>query len=313
MSEFKPDAISLHNLNPWTGVGFGRGIVPELAALAPVAWRMPDMWPVSGCCSYVDFCERGGRDCLWAGQNQRPPAPCAAAAQRDREDLAALGPRLALVSPSRWLADLARRHFDGRLRCEVIASGLDLSFWKPVDRAAARAALDLPPGDPLALFVADHVELPLKGAGILLDALRLLPRPPRLLVAGKIGGKSRVSWPADTLHLGNLADDRLLRLAYSAANLVILPSLAENLPGVALEALACGTPCAGLPVGGIPEVVVEGESGALAAEVGATALADAVARALAGAFPCRPVAEARFETGRQAALHLHLLRDLSAP
>jgi glycosyltransferase involved in cell wall biosynthesis len=59
-------------------------------------------------------------------------------------------------------------------------------------------------------------------------------------------------------------------LIYSAADIVVVPSLEDNQPQVGLEALACGTPVIGFNAGGIPEYVRPGETGLLA-EVGDSA------------------------------------------
>ncbi|MFO1520896.1 MAG: hypothetical protein U1G05_02435 [Kiritimatiellia bacterium] len=79
-----------------------------------------------------------------------------------------------LASPSSWLAGVARDTFGARLRVEHILSGLDLDFWKPLDRAAARLALGLDAGGVLVLAVAERLSLRLKGAGELLAALETL-------------------------------------------------------------------------------------------------------------------------------------------
>jgi glycosyltransferase involved in cell wall biosynthesis len=55
-----------------------------------------------------------------------------------------------------------------------------------------------------------------------------------------------------------------LALAYSASDVFVLPSFAENMPQMAVEAMACETPVAAFDVGGIPEIVIPGKTGSLA-------------------------------------------------
>ena len=67
-----------------------------------------------------------------------------------------------------------------------------------------------------------------------------------------------------------------MSLVYSAADLFILPSLQENFPNTALEALACGVPIVAFDVGGIPEIVRNGLTGTTVAVGDAEALAKAM-------------------------------------
>jgi glycosyltransferase involved in cell wall biosynthesis len=54
-----------------------------------------------------------------------------------------------------------------------------------------------------------------------------------------------------------------LRVLYSHASVFVTPSLYEPFGIINLEAMACGTPVVGSAVGGIPEIIVEGETGHL--------------------------------------------------
>ncbi|WP_084312844.1 glycosyltransferase [Desulfobulbus elongatus] len=77
--------------------------------------------------------------------------------------------------------------------------------------------------------------------------------------------------------LGKVPHDRLPGY-YNAADVLVLPSRMEGVPMVVLESLACGTPVIAATVGGIPELVRNGENGILLDQVTpesiATALAD---------------------------------------
>lgn len=162
-------------------------------------------------------------------------------------------------------------------RVTVIPAGVDLRAFVPVDRGMARAALDLT-GEVL-LFVG-RLD-PVKGLDTLLEAVRLLAHRPalRLLVAGGSlrGGKV----DADEAYLRHLArdlgigdrvewlgpvDQERLPLYYAAADAVVVPSRYESFGLVALEALACGAALIAAPVGGLPAIVRDGESGLLVPE-----------------------------------------------
>ena len=77
--------------------------------------------------------------------------------------------------------------------------------------------------------------------------------------------------------LGSLARDEVLRL-FRAADASLLSSSWENLPHTVLESLAVGTPAIATAVGGVPEVVHDGENGLLVRPADADALAGALRR-----------------------------------
>jgi glycosyltransferase involved in cell wall biosynthesis len=72
------------------------------------------------------------------------------------------------------------------------------------------------------------------------------------------------------------------------SDLFLMPSLSEGMPFALLEAMACGRPAVGTPVGGIPELVMEGETGWLAESTEIADVADALERAWS-ARPTWPV------------------------
>ncbi len=67
-----------------------------------------------------------------------------------------------------------------------------------------------------------------------------------------------------------------MALAYAAADAFVIPSREDNLPNVMLEALACGTPVIGFPIGGVKETVHSGRNGLLAEAVSPLALSNAI-------------------------------------
>ena len=70
--------------------------------------------------------------------------------------------------------------------------------------------------------------------------------------------------PYPVYPLGQLRSGEEMALAYNAADLFVTPSLEENLPNTIMEAMACGLPCAGFRIGGIPEMIDHKRNGFLA-------------------------------------------------
>jgi len=108
-----------------------------------------------------------------------------------------------------------------------------------------------------------------KGVDKLLEAFRRLAEGKRDITV-KIGGTGPLSDDAEMLaeryepiEFQGFVPDEDLREFYNGLQLFVLPSTSEGLPNVALEAMACGTLVLSTPVGGLPDIIEEGETGYL--------------------------------------------------
>jgi glycosyltransferase involved in cell wall biosynthesis len=70
-----------------------------------------------------------------------------------------------------------------------------------------------------------------------------------------------ISDSQNTRTLPYIKDEKVLSLYYSAADLMIYPTLADNFPLVVLESLSCGTPVISFDTGGIPEIITHQKTG----------------------------------------------------
>ena len=77
-----------------------------------------------------------------------------------------------------------------------------------------------------------------------------------------------------------MADEKRMATLYNAVDLFVTPSLQENLPNTIAEAMACGIPCVGFRVGGIPEMIDHLENGYVAEYKDASDLAKGMAYVL---------------------------------
>ena len=71
-------------------------------------------------------------------------------------------------------------------------------------------------------------------------------------------------------------DDEGLRTAYSAADVMVVPSRLDNLPSTAVEAQACATPVVAFRIGGLPDIVDDGVTGKLVEPFDIESLAEAM-------------------------------------
>jgi len=156
-------------------------------------------------------------------------------------------------------------------KVSLIMNAVDRHRFRPdqASRQALRREHGCRDDELMVLFVGRLEEI--KQVDRLVDAVALLKGklPVRLLVAG--GGSCREALEAQVRNLdlersvlftGQIPHDRLPGY-YNMADALALPSKMEGAPMVILEALACGTPVVASAVGGIPELVRDGENGFL--------------------------------------------------
>lgn len=286
----------------------------------PVFLTLHDMNPLTGGCHYDDGCGRFTSACGACPQlgSSRRNDLSRRTWHRKEAAYGRIADRLHLVTSSEWLAGEVRRRGGvlGRVPLHVIPYGLDVRVFAPRDRAAARSRFGLPEDARVALFVATSRENRRKGFALLAEALSGLSGVvPGLWLLSVGGGEAPVEGSVPHVAIGHVADDDVLADAYSAADAFVLPSLQEAFGLVVIEAMACGTPVAAFDVGGVPEIVRPGLSGALAAPGDAASLRDAIASLLCErndltrkvtAESCRRVAVSEYALELQAARHIEL-------
>ncbi len=167
------------------------------------------------------------------------------------------------VCVSEWMRQRMVATELGRLPVKMIHNGIDLERFRRVPDA--RRQLNLPEDAKVVVFVAHHngwTADPRKGGQVLARALAevVVPRFPELIVLA-VGGGMIPNIP-NVRPLGFIEPSQLARY-YSAADVFVAPSLADNLPYTVLEAMACEAPVVASRVGGIPEEVEEGRTGRL--------------------------------------------------
>jgi glycosyltransferase involved in cell wall biosynthesis len=118
-----------------------------------------------------------------------------------------------------------------------------------------------------------------KGADLFQKALETLRNEMPDLQFVVFGQSSPSCSAEDSSHinyLGPLSDEISLMIAYSAADVFVLPSRQDNLPNAALESFACGTPIAAFRTGGLPDIVEHQENGYLATALDSSDLAEGI-------------------------------------
>lgn len=248
----------------WVGNGLLR--VEEIGRLnCPVVWTLHDAWAFTGGCHYTGDCERYKQQCGNCPQLGSMRADDLSHKLMLRKAHAFANLDLTIVTPSRWLGEMASKSslFSGR-RIEVIPNGLDTDTFKPIDRSTARNYFGVSNDHPVILFGTHWLSDPRKGGDLLSKALAILGMQCTLLTFGK-GKLNLENSPLVTVcSLGSFSDNASLALAYSAADVFLCPSREDNLPNTVAEALACGTPCVAFDINGLSDMIEHQKTGWLA-------------------------------------------------
>jgi glycosyltransferase involved in cell wall biosynthesis len=274
IERFKPDIMHTHNLS-------GSSLAPIRVAgmlRLPVVATLHDLWLLCAnnmlLRSDLSLCSPADPPC---GRCFREYDYWAPVPRRRTVFRRLTGNVCTFVSPSQRLIDL---HVEGgyeRTRFALVRHGLHPLAQSPADGARTTARWKI--GATTMLFVGAVVLS--KGVGVLIEALpRLIQGIPRfrLLVAGRGAQHLEAELQAFGEHVVMLGAVPRTRIAdvYPGVGLTVMPStINENSPLSVCESLMAGTPVLGARIGGIPELIVEGETGYLYEPHDPRALADA--------------------------------------
>jgi glycosyltransferase involved in cell wall biosynthesis len=235
--------------------------LPRLTMGKPSVFTHHDMWAFTGHCIYSYDCERWKTGCGKCPYPDRYPNIL-----RDNTRLewklkksAFSRSKLMMVSPSQWMTRLAKESILKEFPFQHIPHGIDTEIFKPLDREQCKAVLSIPKGKHVILFVADGLSDQRKGMDLLMQALQKLPallkRNCMLLTFGNGGESISELVEIESRSLGFITDDRLKSVAYSAADIFVSPTRADNSPLTLIESVACGVPMVAFDVGGVSEIV----------------------------------------------------------
>lgn len=312
-----PDVVHLH----WVAGGY---VTPHgISRLrAPLVWTLHDMWAFTGGCHYDDGCGKFTERC----------GACPALGSKRRHDLSwwnwrrkmknFTGLRGVIITPSRWLAEQARRSAVlGKQMVRVIPNAVDTARFRPMPRAQARDWLGLPADRTVVLFgAANPNSEPRKGFKYLQAALSefAATRPQRAPMAVVLGAEAPRKPPdvgMELRYMGSLNDDAALALLYCAADVFVAPSTQENLSNMVVESLSCGTPVVAFSIGGMPDMIEHRVNGYLASAFDTSDLAAGIEWAVAEqrraelSAAARSSAVSRYEQQRVAQAHIEVYRE----
>lgn len=262
IAEIKPDIIHLH----WIGSDTLR--IEQIAKInIPIVWTFHDMWPFCGA-EHLAFPWLGERYCeAYTAANRdtscrgidinRITWQRKARHWRDKD--------MHSVVSSKWLQSCADQSMLSQLGAfrpsRLIHWGIDRSVFYKADRTACRMRFGIEDTERVLIFGAHMTQIGTKGFRYLTEALEMLDTniPTTLLCFGD--GALPSPHNIRTVHLGEINNTNTLRQAYSASDLLLMPSLIESFGLVAAESMACGTPVVCFDTTGLRDVVGHQQEG----------------------------------------------------
>ena len=262
------DVIHLHWWNQ--GTLSLEGLLKIIRTKKPIVWTMHDMWPFTSICHYTDTCTAYHQICCNCPIlfSRSGVSDLSYTIFKKKQRIYSEG-NIGFVGCSSWLANQARLSalIDAKMVFSI-PNPIDINRFCPADKNKVRKQLNLSLEKKYILCGAVNSKDPRKGLDYMLEVSKLLAMSAEsdyhFLLIGKSSEemKEHLALPATVLPF--TTDQKQMSLYYQAADLFVIPSLQENLPNMIMEAMACGTPCVGFEVGGIPEMIQHQSTGYVA-------------------------------------------------
>ncbi|MDA3778906.1 MAG: glycosyltransferase family 4 protein [Bacteroidales bacterium] len=264
INEIRPDIVHLHWING------GMINIKDLSKIkAPIVWSLHDMWAFTGGCHYDENCGAFKNRC----------GNCKVLRSHRNIDLSRLIwshkkksyskiKNITINCLSSWLKEAA---LSSSLLKEYnitnLPNPINIEIFKPINKEIARKIWNLPVEKKLIMFGAmGATSDPRKGFNELRKAITKLDKNEDLefVIFGSSKPEHAFDFGFNTHYVGRLAEDTSLVTLYNAADVIIVPSLQENLSNVIMESLACGTPVVAFDVGGNSDMIEHNINGYLA-------------------------------------------------
>ncbi|MCS7226005.1 MAG: glycosyltransferase family 4 protein [Gloeomargarita sp. SKYB31] len=289
---FDFDILHVHWIN--------RFLIPEILPKLthkPIIWTLQDMWAITGGCHYTQGCIFFTTQCGCCPQLNSTQKHDLSYWLWQRKKRAWRHFQPVIVTPSTWLADAVKRSpLLGHCEIKIIPNGIDTECYRVIPQSVARQVLQLPQDKKIvltggvSLLKESH-----KGWDLFCKAAQILKTQMDILwvIFGQQEAPGLEELPVRCL--GTLTDDIALALAYSAADVMVVPSRQDNFPQTATEAMACGTPVVGFAGTGVQDIVDQQVNGYLAQPFDPQSLAQGITWVLEKGFELREQARQKVE------------------
>ncbi len=252
LDEYKPDIVHIHNLT-----GYYVNYVMLFDYLyshkeIKVVWTLHDTWSMTGhCCYFTDVkCEKWKTCCNKCPAKKTFPVSLVFDRSKKNYELKKRlftrmeTSRMMFVTPSDWLADLARQSYLKEFNIVTIHNGVDTTKFVKKEKS------ELYPGKKLLLGVA-NVWDGQKGRDVFLGLSRIIGDDWHIVLIGKFNDE--IVLPPNVTHIERTFDlDELIKY-YSSCDVLLNPTSGDNYPTVNVEAQCCGAKVLTFDTGGSKE------------------------------------------------------------
>lgn len=249
------DIVHFHNLHSnYLGI---EDIKEIRSKCKGVVITLHDMWTFTGICTYAIECQKWYlADCRKCHGNLSTKACWFSKRMLECKKKAFSDKGIFFVTPSQWLFKMTQLSYLSGENVLTINNGIDLNKFNLHNQAEVREKYGISTKKKVLLFLANGINNVFKGYSYLLDALNMIANKEDflLLIVGNKGNE-KINSAYETCCMGYIDSEDILSELYSAADVFILPSIADVYPYTPMESIASGTPVIAFDTGGIPEMV----------------------------------------------------------
>lgn len=256
----KADIIHCHNIH---GRYFNLRTLKKMTRLKPVIWTLHDEWAITPHCAYTlegTTLKNGLYVCPSINTPPRLLWDNSVALSKARTSLYQ-EIKIQVVTPSLWLKNRVEKTVLAKQTIHHIPNGIDTKIFVQSDRNEARQKLNLPLDKKIVLFLATAGKANTwKGWVYTEGVIQHFAKQDDILFLNV--GNLQTELPEPHIeYRDHVHDPAELALYYSASDVLLFTSIAENFPLVILEAMSCGLPIVAFDVGGVAEVIEHKKNG----------------------------------------------------
>lgn len=256
IDEFKPDIIHLHNLHD-SYINLSMLFSYIKKHNVPTVWTLHDCWAFTGQCPHFTIvkCDKWKAGCHNCPQYKEYPASLYDNTKKMwqlKKKWFTGVKNMTIVTPSEWLAGLARESYLKQYPIEVINNGIDLNVFKPT-HSNFREQYGIP-GDKYIVLGVSFAWGYRKGLDCFVEMAEKLGEQYQIVLVGTDDEIDK-NLSHNIISIHRTQNQKELAEIYSAAEVFVMPTREENYPTVNMEAIACGTPVVTFDTGGSPEML----------------------------------------------------------